>query len=161
MFRCLQKVSSKITFLQSIFAAFLVVLGPFWLYEEFGDRYRKKPVSVTKKDISDYNYWSIYNSLWFYGSGFGCKNSLKMATFRPKMRILWHNAVLLELLNPENHRTTAQSLVSPWLVSAVVLLLCWKWLALTMYYNISKSQKARYHLKIIGYTTFYTYRYSA
>ena len=52
VFRCLQKVSSKITFLQSIFAAFLVVLGPLWLlYEEFDDRYPKKPVSVTKKDI--------------------------------------------------------------------------------------------------------------
>ena len=38
-------------------------LGPFWLYEEFDDRYPKKPVSVTKKDISDYNYQSIYNSL--------------------------------------------------------------------------------------------------
>ena len=43
------KVSSKITVLQSIFAAFSVVLGPFWLYEEFDDRYPKKPMSVTKK----------------------------------------------------------------------------------------------------------------
>ena len=42
-------MSSKITFLRSIFDAFLVVLGPFWLYEEFDDRYLKKPVSVTKK----------------------------------------------------------------------------------------------------------------
>ena len=45
----LKKVSSKITFLQSIFAAFVVVLVPLWLYEEFNDRYPKKPVSVTKK----------------------------------------------------------------------------------------------------------------
>ena len=37
-------VSSKITFLRSIFVAFLVVLGPFWLYEVFDDRYPKKPV---------------------------------------------------------------------------------------------------------------------
>ena len=35
----------KNTHLQSIFAAFLVVLGPFWLYEEFDDRYPKKPIS--------------------------------------------------------------------------------------------------------------------
>ena len=46
-----------------LFAAFLVVLGPFWLYVEFDDRYPKKPVLVTKKDISDYNYQSIYNGL--------------------------------------------------------------------------------------------------
>ena len=52
-------MSSKITFLRSIFAAFLVVLGPFCAYEEFDDRYPKKPVSVTKKDIGDYNYQSI------------------------------------------------------------------------------------------------------
>ena len=42
-------MSSKITFLRSIFAAFLVVLGPLRLYEKFDDRYPKKPVSVTKK----------------------------------------------------------------------------------------------------------------
>ena len=56
-------MSSKITFLQSIFAAFLVVFGPFWLYEEFDDRYPKKPVSVTKKGIGDYNYQSLNNNL--------------------------------------------------------------------------------------------------
>ena len=28
---------------------FLVVLVPLWLYEEFNDRYPKKPVSVTNK----------------------------------------------------------------------------------------------------------------
>ena len=54
VFRCLQKVSSKITILTSILAAFLVVLGHFWRYEEFDDRYQIKPVSVTKKDISDH-----------------------------------------------------------------------------------------------------------
>ena len=41
-------VSSKIAFLQSIFDAFLVVLGPFWLYEEFGDRYKKSPCQSLK-----------------------------------------------------------------------------------------------------------------
>ena len=51
VFRCLQKVSSKMTFLWSIFAVFLLVLGPFRLYEEFDDSYPKRPVSVTKKDI--------------------------------------------------------------------------------------------------------------
>ena len=68
-FRCLQKVSSKINFLQSIFAAFLVVLGSFRLYKEF----------------DDYKFQSIitaYDSM-IYGTGFGCKNSLKIATFRP------------------------------------------------------------------------------
>ena len=35
----------KNTLLQSIFAASLVVLGPFWQYEEFNDRYPKKPIS--------------------------------------------------------------------------------------------------------------------
>ena len=65
-FKCIlleNQVSSKITFLQSFFAAFLVVLGPFWLHEEFDDRYPKRPVSVTKKDINDYIYRSIYSSL--------------------------------------------------------------------------------------------------
>ena len=57
--KCFQKVFSKITFLWFIFAAFLVVLGPFWLYEEFDDRYPKKPVSVTKKDMGDYNHHII------------------------------------------------------------------------------------------------------
>ena len=52
VFWCLQKVSSKITFLQSIFAAFQVVLGHFWLYGEFDDRYTKKPVSVTKTSVT-------------------------------------------------------------------------------------------------------------
>ena len=107
-------------------------------------------MSVTKKDASDHIYQSIYISLWFYCSGFGCKNrypvwmprtkrqcikchwfmclgfwgwgehflywgfgqwhfvigilsrdrknSSKMAIFGPKIRILWHNALLLELL---------------------------------------------------------------
>ena len=119
VFRCLQKVSSKITFLLSIFAAILVVLGPFWLYEEFDDRYPKKLVSVTKKDTSSHIYQSIYISLWFYGSGFGCKNSSKMATFRPNMRILLTQHFLAGAIKP------------------------WKWWALTMSRNISKTKKKR------------------
>ena len=63
VFRCLQNMSTKITFLQSIFAAFLVVMGPFWQYEAFDGRYPKKPVSVTKKDISDNIYQSIYSKI--------------------------------------------------------------------------------------------------
>ena len=62
VFWCLQKVSSKITFLQPIFAAFLVVLGPFWLYEEFDDRYPKKPLSVTKKDVR-YHIHHLYRPI--------------------------------------------------------------------------------------------------
>ena len=84
------------------FPVFLVVFGHNLLYWEFKNRYSKKPVYVTKKDISDHIYQLIYISLWFYCSGFGCQNSSKMTTFRPKMRILWHNANSLELLNPEN-----------------------------------------------------------
>ena len=42
-------MSSKITFLRSIFAAFLVVLGPFWLNEEFDDRYPKNPCQSLKQ----------------------------------------------------------------------------------------------------------------
>ena len=53
----------KINFQRFIFAAFLVVLGHFWLYEEFDDIYPKKPESVTKKDISDYSYQRSYISL--------------------------------------------------------------------------------------------------
>ena len=80
-------------------------MGPFWQYEEFDDRYPKKPASVTKKDISDFKkdikaFIATYNSM--AQDLFGCKNSSKMANFRPKMRILLHNAFLLELLNPEN-----------------------------------------------------------
>ena len=45
------------------FRCVLVVMGPFWQYEEFDDRYPKKPVSVTKKDISDFIYQSIYSNL--------------------------------------------------------------------------------------------------
>ena len=42
-------MSSKSVFKNYLFAAFLVVLVPLWLYEEFNDRYPKKPVSVTNK----------------------------------------------------------------------------------------------------------------
>ena len=42
-----------------IFGSFLRHL---WQYAEFEDRYSKKPVSVTKKDISDHIYQLIYSS---------------------------------------------------------------------------------------------------
>ena len=70
----------KITFLLSIFSVLLAVLGPFCLYAEFDDTYPKNPMSVSKKDISDHIYQSIYSSLWFYCSRFGSKSSWKMAT---------------------------------------------------------------------------------
>ena len=63
VFPCLQKVSLKNAFLKSIFAKFLVVFGPLLLYGEFDDKYPENAVSVTKKDIRDCNYQSIYNSL--------------------------------------------------------------------------------------------------
>ena len=75
-------------------------LGHFWLYVELKYNYSKKQ-SVTEKDMRDLIYQIIYISLWFYGWGFGCQNLLKMTTFRSNMRILCHNANLLELLNPE------------------------------------------------------------
>ena len=63
MFLCLQKVSSKITLKQSIFADFCKSFGAlFWLYEDFDDRYPKKPVSVAKKDISDHTFIPAYDS---------------------------------------------------------------------------------------------------
>ena len=43
----------------------------------------------------------IVNSHIKLCSGFGCKNSSKMTTFRPKFRILRQNTNFLELLNPE------------------------------------------------------------
>ena len=102
LFLYLQIFATRITFLQASFAKFLVDLRHFWQYVEFEDRYSKKPVSVTKKDINDHIYQLIHSSQWFYGSGFVCQNSSKMTNFRLKMRILWHNANLDELLNPEN-----------------------------------------------------------
>ena len=84
--------------------------GTFLAIWRFWRQIWKKPASVTKKDISDHIYQIIYISLWFYGWGFGCKNSSKIITFRPKMRSQWHNANLLDLFNPENgqpwHRPT-------------------------------------------------------
>ena len=84
------------------FSCFLVVFGHNLLYWKFKNRYSKNPVSVTYKDINDHIYQLINTNLWFYCSGFGSQNSSKMTTFRPKVRVLWHNADLLELLNPEN-----------------------------------------------------------
>ena len=88
MFRCLQKVSSKITFLRSNFAAFLVVLGPFWLYEEFGDRYTKNPCQSLKKisvTIIIKAFITAYDSTV---QDLAAKIHKKVATFRPKIRIL-------------------------------------------------------------------------
>ena len=51
-----------LVFSKSVFKNYLSAVY-FWLYEEFGERYAKKPVSVTKKDICAYIYQSIYNRL--------------------------------------------------------------------------------------------------
>ena len=83
-------------------------------------------MSVIKKDISDHIYQLIHSSLWFYGSGFGCQNSSKMTTFRPKMRILWHKANSLEQSNSQN---------------------AWSWNCPETL--LSKSQKRRYMLFFI------------
>ena len=69
------------------------------IWIEFDDRYPKKLATVTKKDTSDHIHQSIYISLWFYNSGFGCKNSSKTATFRPKMRIQFY---CLSMINSED-----------------------------------------------------------
>ena len=63
LFLYLQILAARITFLLATFATFLVVLRHFWQYVEFEDRYLKKPVSVTKNDISDHIYQRIYSSL--------------------------------------------------------------------------------------------------
>ena len=61
-------VSSKIANLQSIFAAFLVILGPFWLYEGF-ERYKKslcpplKQTSVTINIYQSIDTRSAYDSM--------------------------------------------------------------------------------------------------
>ena len=116
-------VVGVLVFSKSVFKNYLsavhcrCVFGSFWTFLAIWTvwwQVSKKPVSVTEKDISDYNYQSIYNSLWLCGSRFGCKNSLKMAT--------------------ENFMTQlfCAGTIKPW-----------KWLALTMSCNISKSQKRR------------------
>ena len=116
-------VSSHFGSQKNLCAVFLVVFRHKLLYCEFKNRYSKKPVSVTKKDISDHIYCLIYISIWFYCSGFGCQNPAQRTTLRPKVRILWHDANSLELLNPENY---------------------WPWHCST---TIQKPKKAIYHLK--------------
>ena len=68
-------VSSKITFLQSIFAGFLVVLGHFWLYEEFDDRYPKS-LCKSRKQTSV----TIFIKAFIPAYDSGCKSSPKMTT---------------------------------------------------------------------------------
>ena len=105
---------------------FWAFLGHFGCMKSLNDTYPKKPVSVTKKDISDHIYQSIHISLWLYGSIVGCKNSSKMATFRPNMRVLCMTQCFLA--GTPTH---------------------WKWLALTIPCNIFwKPKKGRYDLKL-------------
>ena len=88
-------------FLHLQISCVLVGFGHNLLYWEFENRYSKKPLSITKQDISDHIYLLIYISLWFYSSWFGCNNLSEKATLRPKMWIVWHNANSLEF-NSEN-----------------------------------------------------------
>ena len=91
-------LAARITFLQVIFANFFCSFQTFLtIYRLWRHRYSKKLVSLTDKDISDPCCQLIYSSLLFYGSGFGCQNSSKMTPFRPRLKILWHNAKSLEL----------------------------------------------------------------
>ena len=64
LFSVFVSVSSKSVFKNYLYAVYfcgaLVVLGPFGLYKEFDNRYLKRPLSVTKKDISDHIYQSSY-----------------------------------------------------------------------------------------------------
>ena len=78
------------------------ILRHCWHYVELEDGYSKKPVSSTKKDISDHIHQVVASTPCFDSSGCGCQNSSKVTTFQPTMRILGHNANPLELLNPEN-----------------------------------------------------------
>ena len=82
---CLQKLPF---FLQSFLLCLSYLLDLFGYMKSMITGYPKNPVSVTKKDTIDQIYQSIYNSPGFYGSlvGFGCNNSFKMASFRPKRR---------------------------------------------------------------------------
>ena len=117
--KCFQKLPCCSLFLLRFL--FLVVLGPFLLYKEFDDRYPKRPESVSKKPISDHIYQLIYIGLWFYDLKFAYRYSSKMATFRPKMRNLRHNAFLLELkpckwltLTMDSSSSLLKSIITSW-----------------------------------------------
>ena len=103
VFLYLHILAGKKASLQCVFPVFSVVFGHDLLYWEFKNRYSKKPVYVTKRDISDHIYKLIHISLcmilllriWL-------REFIKNDHFETKMRILWHNANSVELLNPEN-----------------------------------------------------------
>ena len=109
------------------FSYVFVVMINFWQYVEYEDRYSKTPTSVNRKDVSEHIYQVIHISLWFYGSGFGCQNWSKMTTFKLKMRILWHNADLLERINARNG---------------------WPWHCLTTYLKAKKGNKSPETLRV-------------
>ena len=108
----------KITFLKSIFATFLIILGHFRLYVELDDRYCKKSLSVTEKEINDHIHQLIYISLRFYHSGFGCKKFIKNGHFQTKN---------------ENSMTITQHLFTGAIIP-------WKWLAMTLSYTYLKAK---------------------
>ena len=88
--------------LQHIFLVFFLQFSDIIRYIESLKTVVQKAQFSHKKDVLIHNFQLIYNRLWLYISGFGCNNSSKITTFRPKMRIMWHNAYSLQLSNTEN-----------------------------------------------------------
>ena len=72
VFLYLQIFAAKKASPRCVFPVFWVVFGHNLLHWEFKNWYSKKPVPVTKKDISDHIHQLICISLKFYDSGFGC-----------------------------------------------------------------------------------------
>ena len=86
-----------------VFPVFLAVFGRNLLYWEFKKMiYSKKPVYVTKLILVTTLITSFISAYDSTAQDLAARIHQKMTTFKPLMRILWHNANSLELLNPEN-----------------------------------------------------------
>ena len=114
--------SMKIRFTLLSAVYFCCVLGTLRIFlaiwREFDDRYPKKPLSVTKWDINVYQ--SIFISLWFNSTAQDLAAKI-------------HQKLPLSDQKWEFYDTTLfAGTTKPW-----------KWLAQTMSYNISESQKRR------------------
>ena len=115
------RISESSTFdchksLCSVFPLFLIHFGHNLLRWEFKNRYSTKSASVTKKYISDHIYLSIHlYQLMILLRRIWLPEFIHNDHCSPKMRILWHNANLLNLIRP------------------------WIWLALTLSYNIQQK----------------------
>ena len=90
VFLYLQILAAKITSMHCIFPVFFGsnrALSAMARYiESLKTNIQKIPHDLV------HNYQLVYTSLWFYASELGCRNLPKKTTFRPKMRIIWHNA---------------------------------------------------------------------